>query len=219
MHTETNETWFVIFERIIGQNDTRIDMVVGNTSSSVFALMSPLGRRFNIDDEKKNLVFEDVGRENMSSAHDEIFMRTMLTALLDDDEGVIPCLPLTISRRSHKDNSDVILKQIYETTFPKYITKIVTTTPLDDESRAEEVDAVLEFIETSKQGSTLEEEEDQTVEEDSSHACGICWTRKKMYALSCGHLYCCQCSRTALAQGSCPTCRQRVSRQRQRVYM
>jgi hypothetical protein len=228
MHPETDETWFVIFNNPVttmmvdGEYESMnlIDMVVGNTSSSVFAVMSPVTRLNSYStSSKKNLVFEDVvGRQNTNPDHDEIFMTEMLTAL-DEDYGC--CLPLTIHRRSHKDNSELILKSVLKTNFPRHITKIVTTAPLD-ESRADEVDAVIEFIRTSEEEEVeeeKEEEEEQTVEEDSPHACGICWTRKKIYALSCGHLYCGQCSRTATAHGSCPTCRQRVSPQRQRVYM
>jgi hypothetical protein len=64
-----------------------------------------------------------------------------------------------------------------------------------------------------------EEEEEELVEDDSPHACGICWTRKRKYRVSCGHVYCGACSKHATSTGNCPTCRQRVHMTRQRVYL
>lgn len=243
---ETGETLFAIFAlscdtlpcdtfdhiygyRVGTTTGTCCSLTIGSTQSSICVefLYSDLHC------EPRHIVIWD-NPGTIDSTDNEAFMSLVLHSIHD----ACDCLPLRITRQSHRrPEITTEVQTLLDTLFPHTIVKFDThpigyqwdgiswRIPIVMIHKEDEIKTVVKFLQTrTPRNEDLEdrftdEEEEELVEDNSPHACGVCWSRKRKYSLTCGHVYCGECSKHATTTGKCPTCRQRVHVTRQRVYL
>jgi hypothetical protein len=234
---ETGETLFAIFALSCDTLDaigtaarTRCRLTIGSTQSSICVefLYS------DIHCKPRQIIIMDTPG-NSDSTVNEAFISLVLQSIHD----ACDCLPMRITRQSNRPEMITEVQTLLSTLFPHAIVKFDTdwkfesgpdrmpvripmATLMAMVHKEDELETVVEFVQARTPQEDREdrsEEEEELVEEDSPHACGICWTRKRKYRVSCGHVYCGACSKHATSAGNCPTCRQRVHMTRQRVYL